>query len=114
HPSASVSTLVVSVHAYQFPTRRSSDLLPIDTLVLATNENNVLDEFFRSGKYEPRSAANTLATSSPSMDISKASNLERFIYLVLDQDQEQLAEAWRQLDATGALDLSDHQPRFLA
>lgn len=87
--------------------------LPIDTLVLATNENNVLDEFFRSGKYEPRSAANTLATSSPSMDISKASNLERFVYLVLDQDQGQLAEAWRQLDASGTLDLSEHQPRFL-
>lgn len=86
--------------------------LPIDTLVLATNENNVLDEFFRSGKYEPRSAANTLATSSPSMDISKASNLERFIYLVLDQDQTQLAEAWQQLDTTGTLDLSEHQPRF--
>ena len=87
--------------------------LPIDTLVLATNENNVLDEFFRSGKYEPRSAANTLATSSPSMDISKASNLERFVYLVLDQDQGKLAEAWRQLDTSGTLDLSDHQPRFL-
>lgn len=86
--------------------------LPIDTLVLATNENNVLDEFFRSGKYEPRSAANTLATSSPSMDISKASNLERFIYLVLDQDQTQLAEAWQQLDTTGTLDLSEQQPRF--
>jgi len=86
--------------------------LPIDTLVLATNENNVLDEFFRSGKYEPRSAANTLATSSPSMDISKASNLERFIYLVLDQDQTQLAKAWQQLDTTGTLDLSEHQPRF--
>ena len=86
--------------------------LPIDTLVLATNENNVLDEFFRSGKYEPRSADNTLATSSPSMDISKASNLERFIYLVLDQDQTKLAEAWQQLDATGTLDLSEHQPRF--
>lgn len=87
--------------------------LPIDTLVLATNENNVLDEFFRSGKYEPRSAANTLATSSPSMDISKASNLERFVYLVLDQDPERLAEIWRQLDATGTLDLSEDQPRFL-
>ena len=86
--------------------------LPIDTLVLATNENNVLDEFFRSGKYEPRSADNTLATSSPSMDISKASNLERFIYLVLDQDQQRLAQAWRQLDATGALDLSEYQARF--
>ncbi len=87
--------------------------LPIDTLVLATNENNVLDEFFRSGKYEPRSAANTLATSSPSMDISKASNLERFIYLVLGQDPKALADAWRQLDSHGTLDLSEHQHRFL-
>ena len=86
--------------------------LPIDTLVLATNENNVLDEFFRSGKYEPRSAANTLATSSPSMDISKASNLERFIYLVLGQDAQALAQAWEPLDSTGTLDLSEHQPRF--
>ena len=86
--------------------------LPIDTLVLATNENNVLDEFFRSGKYEPRSAENTLATSSPSMDISKASNLERFIYLVLGQDAQALANAWEQLDSTGTLDLSEHQPRF--
>src|SRR5699024_10861769 len=86
--------------------------LPIDTLVLATNENNVLDEFFRSGKYEKRSADNTLATSSPSMDISKASNLERFIYLVLDQDQQRLAQAWRQLDDTGYLDLSEYQARF--
>src|SRR5699024_3578954 len=64
------------------------------------------------GKYEPRSADNTLATSSPSMDISKASNLERFVYLVLDQDQQKLAQAWQQLDETGTLDLSEHQPRF--
>jgi len=54
--------------------------LPIRRLVLAANENNVLDEFFRTGVYRPRSAAQTLATSSPSMDISKASNLERFIF----------------------------------
>src|SRR5699024_4450227 len=50
--------------------------------------------------------------SSPSMDISKASNFERFIYLVLDQYQEKLAGAWKQLDETGTLDLSDQQPRF--
>lgn len=50
--------------------------LPIRRLVLAPNENNVLDEFIRTGVYRPRSAAQTLATSSPSMDISKASNLE--------------------------------------
>ena len=50
--------------------------LPIDRLVLATNENDVLDEFFRTGRYRVRSSTETHATSSPSMDISKASNFE--------------------------------------
>ena len=54
--------------------------VPIDKLIVATNENNVLDEFFRTGVYRVRSAEETFKTSSPSMDISKASNFERFIY----------------------------------
>ncbi len=60
--------------------------LPIDRLVLATNENNVLDEFFRTGAYRPRGTAETLETSSPSMDISKASNFERFVFDLLGHD----------------------------
>ncbi len=60
--------------------------LPIDTLVVATNENDVLDEFFRSGVYRVRSSADTLETSSPSMDISKASNFERFVFDLLGRD----------------------------
>ena len=86
--------------------------LPIHRLVLAANENNVLDEFFRTGMYRPRSAERTYLTSSPSMDISKASNLERFIFDLLGRDPERLAEAWRTLEATGELDLSAEQPRF--
>jgi threonine synthase len=60
--------------------------LPIRRLVLATNENDVLDEFFRTGTYRVRSAAETHETSSPSMDISKASNFERFVFDALDRD----------------------------
>jgi len=60
--------------------------LPIHRLVLATNENDVLDEFFRSGVYRVRSAAQTHETSSPSMDISKASNFERFVFDLLGRD----------------------------
>jgi threonine synthase len=60
--------------------------LPIEQLILATNENDVLDEFFRSGSYRPRSAQQTHETSSPSMDISKASNFERFIADLLGRD----------------------------
>ncbi|ALJ21639.1 threonine synthase [Microbacterium sp. No. 7] len=86
--------------------------VPIRRLVLAANENNVLDEFFRTGVYRPRSAAETLATSSPSMDISKASNLERFIFELLGRDPQRVVAAWRDLDEQGFFDLSAEQPRF--
>ncbi len=60
--------------------------LPIDRLVVATNENNVLDEFLRTGRYRVRGSADTVETSSPSMDISKASNFERFVFDLLGRD----------------------------
>ncbi len=60
--------------------------LPIARLILATNENDVLDEFFRTGRYQVRAGA--VETSSPSMDISKASNFERFVYDLLGRDGE--------------------------
>jgi threonine synthase len=80
--------------------------LPIRRLVLATNENDVLDEFFRTGRYRPRKAADTHATSSPSMDISKASNFERFIWDMVDQDGDKVAWLWEQIDQKGGFDLS--------
>lgn len=60
--------------------------LPIARLVLATNENDVLDEFFRTGTYRVRGSQDTYETSSPSMDISKASNFERFVFDLLGRD----------------------------
>ncbi len=66
--------------------------LPIRKLVLATNENDVLDEFFRTGTYRPRATAETHETSSPSMDISKASNFERFVFDLLGRDGARTAE----------------------
>jgi len=80
--------------------------LPIERLVLATNENDVLDEFFRSGRYRVRSAAETLSTSSPSMDISKASNFERFVFDIVGRDAAVVRALWQQLDAQGSFDLS--------
>jgi threonine synthase len=65
--------------------------LPIEKLVLATNENDVLDEFFRSGRYRVRGSAETFETSSPSMDISKASNFERFVFDLLGRDAARTA-----------------------
>ncbi|MFS2242997.1 threonine synthase [Microbacterium sp. OR16] len=86
--------------------------VPIRRLVLAANENNVLDEFFRTGVYRPRSAADTHATSSPSMDISKASNLERFIFDLVGRDAARVVAAWDALDAVGAIDFSAERERF--
>ncbi len=86
--------------------------LPIHRLVLATNENNVLEEFFRTGVYRPRPAAQTYATSSPSMDISRASNFERFVFDLLGRDGDQVRKLWEQLAQQGSFDLSSLQAQF--
>ena len=80
--------------------------LPVAKLILATNENDVLDEFFRSGVYRPRRTAETHVTSSPSMDISKASNFERFVFDLVGRDPKKVAELWAEVDAGRAFDLS--------
>jgi threonine synthase len=80
--------------------------LPIGRLVLATNENDVLNEFFHSGVYRPRGSAETHATSSPSMDISKASNFERFAFDLVGRDPSVIRNLWSAVDAGGSVDLS--------
>ncbi len=81
--------------------------LPIDRLVVATNENDVLDEFFRTGIYRVRGTADTHETSSPSMDISKASNFERFVFDLLERDGAQTKAIFGEgLSREGFFDLS--------
>lgn len=80
--------------------------LPVDQLIVATNENDVLDEFFKTGVYAPRGSANTYHTSSPSMDISKASNFERFVYDLVGQDSAKVRELWSAVDKGGKFDLN--------
>ena len=80
--------------------------LPIEKLVVATNENDVLDEFFRTGVYRVRGSADTQETSSPSMDISKASNFERFVFDLLGRNSARVADLFGAgLARTGAFDL---------
>ncbi len=81
--------------------------LPIAQLILATNENDVLDEFFKTGIYRPRGTAQTFHTSSPSMDISKASNFERFVFDLVGRDAAKLREFWSQVDTGGAFNIKD-------
>jgi threonine synthase len=81
--------------------------LPIHRLVLATNENDVLDEFFRTGTYRVRKAAETYETSSPSMDISKASNFERFVFDLLGRDAARTRQLFHvEVEQRGAFTLS--------
>ncbi len=82
--------------------------VPVRRLILATNENDVLDEFIRTGVYRPRTSAETRHTSSPSMDISKASNLERFVFDLVGRDPHRLAALWHEVERDGYFDLSDH------
>ena len=81
--------------------------LPIKHLIVATNENDVLDEFFRTGHYRPRAATETKQTSSPSMDISKASNFERFLYDLLWRDPGAVRELMRKVEYEGGFDLTE-------
>ena len=80
--------------------------VPIEQLILATNENDVLDEFFRTLSYRPRSAASTYATSSPSMDISKASNFERYIFDIVGRDAVVVRSLWDDIGERGGFDLA--------
>jgi threonine synthase len=80
--------------------------LPIRRLVLATNENDVLDEFFRTGTYRVRSSAETHETSSPSMDISKASNFERFVFDALGRDAARTRALFAEVETRCAFTLT--------
>jgi threonine synthase len=78
--------------------------LPVKRLILASNENDVLDRFFRTGKYSTRKAARE--TTSPSMDISKASNFERYVFELVGRDGARVRELWRRIAQDGEFDLS--------
>ncbi|ASM78396.1 Threonine synthase [Vitreoscilla filiformis] len=84
--------------------------LPVAHLVVATNENDVLDEFFRTGTYRVRGSADTYETSSPSMDISKASNFERFIYDLVGRDGARTKALFGDaLSQSGAFTITDEE-----
>ena len=79
--------------------------LPIHRLIVATNENDVLDQFLKTGEYRPRNASHTYVTSSPSMDISKASNFERFIFDLMERDADEVQTLWAEVGVGKGFDL---------
>jgi threonine synthase len=80
--------------------------LPIEKLILATNANNILARFINDGDY---SISQVEPTYSHSMDIQKASNLERYLYYLYHEDSEQLSQAMEQFNRTGNLTFNDEQ-----
>ncbi len=86
--------------------------LPIKRLIVATNENDVLDQFFHTGEYRPRTAEFTYVTSSPSMDISKASNFERFVFDLVERDSGEVASLWAQVNSGKGFNLHHKLPEI--
>lgn len=79
--------------------------LPLRRLIVATNENNVLDKLFKSGVYE---LTPSQITSSPSMDISKASNYERLVFDLLKADAGKVSAYMNEFSKTGKVSLYDY------
>jgi len=77
--------------------------LPVSRLILATNENDILARFFRTGVYETGTVSHTI---SPSMDIQVASNFERYLFELLDRDSARTASVMSEFANTGRADLS--------
>lgn len=80
--------------------------LPMGQLMLATNENNILTRFVSSGDY---SLAQVVATVSPSMDIQVASNFERYLYYLFDENPGKVRHAFSQLRETGRIIFSESE-----
>jgi len=78
--------------------------LPIEKLLLATNENNILSRFVASGDY---SLGQVVQTVSPSMDIQLASNLERYLFYLFDENPERVRNAFAELQQTGRIVFSE-------
>ncbi len=78
--------------------------LPIEKLIIAANENDVLHRFFRTGRYERHPAVCTIA---PSMDISISSNFERYLYYLADENSQVLKDWMIEFESQGLLTLSE-------
>lgn len=78
--------------------------LPIGKLIVATNENNILEGFIHDGVYKPGEFRSTF---SPSMDIQVASNFERYLYYLLEEDPKAVSDLMEKFKSEGKIVVSD-------
>ena len=86
--------------------------LPIDKLICASNQNNVLTDFIRDGEYTLK--RDFFTTISPSMDILVSSNVERLIWLVTGYNSNRTAEIYKKLKQTNSFALTDEEKAILS
>ena len=78
--------------------------LPINKLIVATNENDILNRFMKSGVYESKTV---IKTSSPSMDIQVASNFERLLFDILNQSNTETKVSMENFEESGKISISE-------
>lgn len=79
--------------------------LPISKFICASNENNVLSEFFQTGEYKIQNK-HMIATDSPSIDILISSNIERFLFLMNGGNAEEIKQWFLELKQNGTFAIS--------
>ncbi|NFF60813.1 threonine synthase [Clostridium botulinum] len=85
--------------------------LPIKKLICASNDNKVLYEFIKTGKYDK--LREFVTTISPSMDILISSNLERLLYSISGEDTNKIRECMKSLDVNGKYVITDEMKKEL-
>lgn len=81
--------------------------IPIKKFISASNKNNVLADFFKTGVYDKN--RDFYATNSPSMDILISSNFERYLYYSLQENSERIAELMNELSTTGKISVNSEE-----
>ena len=84
--------------------------LPIEKIIIATNSNDILSNFFKNGIYK---ISKVIPTISPSMDIQLASNFERLLYEILDHDPSLVREYMKTLSNIGSFKISNEKLKTL-
>ena len=80
--------------------------LPIDKLIVATNENDILQRVINTGEYKPDKVKPSL---SPSMDIQVSSNFERLLFYILNQDDQKVVSLMKNLKDKGSFKLNKEE-----
>ena len=82
--------------------------LPLEKLIVATNENDILERVINSGEYKP---SNVKTSLSPSMDVQIASNFERLLFDILKNDDKKVSSLMSELSSKGSFMLNDEQKK---